>query len=363
MAVSRSIARFALIGAAAATISATPGNALMANPPAAAATAAKTVPTLPVQVTEEGQSVIYDTYTWQRRELTKRLPIEEAWPNDFDIAKQFTRFNLNTPPIPAKLPLPAKIMTDIYLVNTEPNLVYLIDAGPDGLVLIDPGMTMNVPSILKNIEALGFSPKNIKWVINTHAHFDHSMADSDFQKLGAKVLIGRDDVPAVEKGTYVTGKYILPPAMTPNPYPTIKVDWPVDDGEVLKLGNKSFVAIHTPGHTPGSTCYWLQVDGKNILFGGDTILFDYRLGANPPTFADATAYLQSLRKLAFFGLWPNTVRWDVLLPGHGTMVMNRAFADVLKGYQQVELNTADNTQVQALPFGTDNYRRLMFGRP
>lgn len=361
MPVPRTAAYLALIAAAIAAVSATPGNALMAAPPANAA-AAKDIATLPIQVTEEGQSVIYDRYTWQRRELTKRLPIDEAWPNDFDIAKQFTRFNLANPPIPAKLQLPAKIMTDIYLVNTDPNLVYLIDAGPDGLVLIDPGMTMNVPSILKNIEALGFSPKNIKWVINTHAHFDHSMADGEFQKLGAKILIGRDDVAAVEKGTYVTGKYILPPAMAAN-YPTIKVDWPVDDGEMLKLGNKSFTAIHTPGHTPGSTCYLLQIDGKNILFGGDTILFDYRLGANPPTFADATAYLNSLRKLAYYGLWPNTVRWDVLLPGHGTMVMNRAYADVLKGYQQVELNTADNSQVQALPFGTDNYRRLMFGRP
>jgi glyoxylase-like metal-dependent hydrolase (beta-lactamase superfamily II) len=146
-------------------------------------------------------------------------------------------------------------------------------------------------------------------------------------------------------------------------YPKTKVDWPIDDGEELKLGNKTILAIHTPGHTPGSTCYYLQIDGRNILFGGDTILYDYRLGANPPPFTDDTAYLHSLRKLAFFGLWPNKLRWDVLLPGHGTMVMNRAYADVLKGYQQVELNATDNTPVQALPFATDNYRRLMFGRP
>ncbi|QDZ07855.1 MBL fold metallo-hydrolase [Sphingomonas panacisoli] len=320
------------------------------------------IPTLATQTTEEGQTVIYDRYTWQRRELDKRLPVTEPWPDDFKIGATLQRYKLDTPPIPATLPLPARIMTDVYLVNAEPNLVYLIDAGADGLVLVDPGLTMTVPAILKNVEKLGFSPSQIKWVINTHAHFDHSMADAAFQKLGAKILVGRPDVAAVEKGTYVTGKYAFP-ALTKGVYPTLKVDWPVDDGEELKLGNKTFVAIATPGHTPGSTCYWLTIDGKNILFGGDTILFDYRLGANLPSFADAQAYFTSLKKLAFYGLYPNTTRWDVLLPGHGTMVLDRAYMDVLKGYQQVELNMTDNTQVQALPFATDNYRKLMFGRP
>ena len=328
---------------------------------AVAASARANVPTLSTQTTEEGQSVIYDRYTWQRRELDKRLPINEAWPNDFVISKVLERYKLDTPPIPAALAIPARLMTDVYLVNTEPNLVYLIDAGADGLVLVDPGLTVNVPAILKNIEKLGFSPSMIKWVINTHAHFDHSMADAAFQKMGAKILIGRDDVAAVEKGTLYTGKWAYP-AITKGVYPTFKVDWPVDDGEELKLGNKTFVAIKTPGHTPGSTCYYLRIGDKNVLFGGDTILFDYRLGANPPTFADAPAYLASLRKLAFYGQWTPT-RWDVLLPGHGTIVMDRAYMDVLKGYQQVELNVTDNTQVQALPFGTDNYRKLMFGRP
>ncbi|MBN8807106.1 MAG: MBL fold metallo-hydrolase [Sphingomonas sp.] len=347
------------ISAMAALTTGAAANGDQGAPPSAVA---KDIPTLTTQTTEEGQTVIYDRYTWQRRELAKRLPIAEPWPSEFAIGDALKRYKLDTPPIPALLPLPARIMTDVYLVNSEPNLVYLIDAGADGLVLVDPGLTMNVLAIVKNIEMLGFSASRVKWVINTHAHFDHSMADAAFQKMGAKILVGRDDVPAVEKGTLYTGKWAFP-ALTKGEYPTLKVDWPVDDGEELKLGNKTFVAIKVPGHTPGSTCYWLKIGDKNVLFGGDTILFDYRLGANPPTFSDASAYLASLRKLAFYGFWPTTVRWDVLLPGHGTMVLDRAYMDVLKGYQQVELNVADNTQVQALPFATDNYRRLMFGRP
>jgi glyoxylase-like metal-dependent hydrolase (beta-lactamase superfamily II) len=319
---------------------------------------------LPRQITEEGQSVIYDRYTWQRRELAKRLPLNEVWPAEDAIVQQFKRFHLDRSPIPAALPIPGRIMQDIYLVNTEPNLVYLIDAGPQGLVIIDPGLASNVDSILRNVEALGFSRKSIKWVINTHAHFDHSMADAEFQKLGAKILVGREDVSAVEKGTQVTAKYALTPAQIAA-YPTLKVDWPVDDGEELNLGDKTFYAIHTPGHTEGSTSYLLRSEGKNVLFGGDTILFDYRLGAQGTPYADNVAYRASLKKLMNFGVYPiaKRVPWDVLLPGHGTMVLDRAYLDILKGYRQVDFDVENNQPVEALPFATDDYRKLMFGRP
>lgn len=326
-------------------------------PPAAASVEAARA-TLRTQKTEEGQTVIYDAYTWRRRELAKRLPLQEPWPSEGAIGAQFKRFNLEVAPIPEQIPTPSRILPDVYLVNTEPNLAYLIDAGPGQLVLVDPGLESNVGSILRKVEALGFSTKDIKWVINTHAHYDHSMADAHFQRLGAKILVGRDDVQAVEKGTEVTAKFALPDQGAG--YPTLHVDWPVDDGERLALGNKSFLAIHTPGHTEGSTCYMLQIAGKTILFGGDTILFDYRLGSQASPFADNVVYLASLKKLEKVSAY---FRWDVLLPGHGTIVMDRAYLDLVKGQRQVELDVADGAPVEALPFATGDYRKLMFGRP
>lgn len=326
-----------------------------ANQPLIAATASVLASTK----TEEGQIVIYDGYTWQRRELAKRLPLAEPWPSEAKIEAQFRRFDLNKPPMAADIPVPAKIMEDIYVVNSKPNLTYLIDAGPDGLVIVDPGLPSNVESILRNVEALGFPRKSIRWVINTHAHFDHSMADADFQKLGAKIYVGREDVGAVEKGTQITAKFVLPADQVAR-YPTLRVDHAVDDGEELVLGNKTFFAIHTPGHTYGSTCYSLEIAGKKILFGGDTVLFDYRLGAQSSPYADDVAYLASFKKLARFDPY---FHWDVLLPGHGTIVLDRAFLDILKGERQVQLDVGNGEQVAALPFGTAAYRRMMFGRP
>lgn len=333
-----------------------PGDALPARPapPPVHHDAAPVVATQ----TEEGQSVVYDAYTWRRRELDKRLPLSEPWPGEDRIAGQFQRFGLDKAPMPEAIPTPARIFRDVYLVNSGPNHTYLIDAGPAGLILIDPGLEANVEPILKNVEALGFSRSAIKWVVNTHAHYDHAMADAHFQRLGAKILVGRADAPAVEKGTLVTAKFVLPPAQIAA-YPTLKVDWPVDDGEELALGDKVLRAISTPGHTPGSTCYVLTVDNTNILFGGDTILFDDRLGAQGGPFSDDVAYLASLKKLARLGAF---IRYDALLPGHGTLVLDRAYMDVLKGLRQVSWDVSTGEAVQALPFATDDYRKLMFGR-
>jgi glyoxylase-like metal-dependent hydrolase (beta-lactamase superfamily II) len=239
----------------------------------------------------------------------------------------------------------------------------MIDGGADGLALVDPGLEANVEAILKNVEALGFQRRAIRWVINTHAHFDHSQADARLQKLGAKVLVGRGDVAAVEKGTQVTGKYVLGAAQSAA-YPTLTVDRALDDGEEIRLGDKTMIAIGTPGHTPGSTCYRLKIDDRNILFGGDTILFDYRLGAQLTPYVDNPAYLASLRKLALFFTYAlMTGRWDLLLPGHGTIVLNRAYADVTKGVRQVQWAMATGEPINALPFGDKYYRELMFGRP
>lgn len=316
------------------------------------------------QVTEEGQSVVFDAYTWQRRELAKRLPLDRPWPPESKIAQTFRKYGLDKPPMPEFLPAPAEILPDIYLVGSNPNHTYLIDGGSGHLTLIDPGLVSNFDTIIANIKKLGFSPKAIKWVINTHAHFDHSMANGLFRKLGAKILIGKDDADAVEKGTLVTAKFMLSSKEVAN-YPKTKVDWPLSDGEELYLGNKTFIVIHTPGHTAGSSCLLLQLDGRNILFSGDTLLYDNRLGTQSTAYADNRAYLASLEKLEHFTLTftNHPIRWDVLLPGHGALVLNRAYMDVLKGLRTVQIDRFTGQPVEAYQFSTEDYRQLMFGRP
>ena len=317
------------------------------------------VPDLPVVVTEEGQKVVFDEYTWKRRELAKGLPFQEAWPTDENIDKAYDKLKKKV--APKYIASPSRILPDVYLVNNEPNHTFLIDAGEEGLVLVDPGMSHNVAAVKDNIAKLGLGNRKVKWVLNTHAHFDHAMADEDFRKDGAEIMIGAADADAIEKGTAITALYLF---MPDTPYPKTKVSNRLADGEVLKLGNKTFYAIATPGHTPGSTCYLLQLDGRNILFGGDTLLYDHRLGNQTVSFTDNIAYLASLRKLANFRLDPRLpFQWDVLLPGHGTIVLDRAYMDVEKGFRTTQTDITEGYTIEALPFATPMYRKLMSGRP
>lgn len=320
------------------------------------------VPALPTTTTEEGQHVAFDLYTWQRRELAKRLPLDEAWPSDAEIGDAFRRFGLDKSSAPVSLPTPTRIVDDIYLVGSAPTLTYLIDCGPDGLALVDPGMVSDHQAIAAAIEKLNLG-KPVRWVLNTHAHFDHSMGNLAFRKGGAKVIAGAADSDAIERATRVTAYFALPPALMAD-YPKSPVDHRLADGEELRLGNKTFHVIHIPGHTPGSIALGLQIDRHNILFSGDTLLYDHRLGFQGTAYASDTDYGRSLDKLARFSLERGKpFRWDVLLPGHGTIVMDRAWMDVDKGQRTLDLDLLKGRPVSALPFATPAYRREMFGRP
>jgi glyoxylase-like metal-dependent hydrolase (beta-lactamase superfamily II) len=148
------------------------------------------------------------------RELAKRLPIDEPWPSPGpEMRKAVERFGLDRNTPPDNIPMPARIVTGFYLVGQDigGNLTYLVDCGPEGVAIIDPTFESEFEKTLARVEQCGFSRKKIQWVINTHCHMDHAMADSKFRQMGAKIMIHEADAEAVEKGTRVTAYYFVPP--------------------------------------------------------------------------------------------------------------------------------------------------------
>lgn len=144
---------------------------------------------------------------------------------------------------------PVKIVGNTYFVGTYQASCHLIDTG-DGLIMIDSGYAQTAYLVLDSVYQLGFSPRDIKYIINTHWHSDHVEATAAFADLsGAKTLLGRDDV---EKAA----QYFTP-------------DIIVDDGDVLTLGNTSVRFVHTPGHTKGTMSFFYDVEenGKTYRVG------------------------------------------------------------------------------------------------
>jgi metallo-beta-lactamase class B len=148
---------------------------------------------------------------------------------------------------------PFRIIGNVYFVGTYQASCHLIDTG-EGLIMIDPALSNTAYLVLDSIYQLGFRPQDIKYIINTHWHWDHTEATAAFADLsGAKTLLGRDDVQNA-------ARYFTPDIL-------------VDDGDTLTLGKTTVQFMHTPGHTKGTISFFFNTEenGKTYrvgMFGG-----------------------------------------------------------------------------------------------
>jgi len=156
---------------------------------------------------------------------------------------------------------PERIFGNLYFVGIRAVCTHLIDTG-DGLIIIDPGYRESLHIIIHNIWSLGFNPMDIKYIIATHAHYDHMDSVADLAEMtGAKTFIGKEDLPLLTGETY---HY---------PIRSFTPDVLLSDGDVISLGNTEIHCLSTPGHTDGTTSFFFDVsDGERSyragLFGG-----------------------------------------------------------------------------------------------
>jgi glyoxylase-like metal-dependent hydrolase (beta-lactamase superfamily II) len=134
---------------------------------------------------------------------------------------------------------------------------YLIgDERAGECLFIDPSDDHDI--LLKEAQSHNLA---IKYIVNTHSHIDHSMGNRDMvRRTGAKVIIHEADA----AGLLETDPYILDMFGAETPPPA---DILVSDGGTIKVGDVSLQVIHTPGHTPGGMCLYLE----GMVFTGDTL--------------------------------------------------------------------------------------------
>ena len=124
------------------------------------------------------------------------------------------------------------------------------------------------------IDAVG--DRRVSAILLTHAHDDHIRAVGGFRALvGAPVLLNPAD-------------RMLWDAV----YPDTAPDAEVSDGDTFTIAGATLEALHTPGHSPGSTCYLLA--SERTLFSGDT-LFAGGPGATGRSFSDFPTIVASIR--------------------------------------------------------------------
>ncbi len=150
---------------------------------------------------------------------------------------------------------PFTVIGNIHYVGTAGVSSFLITT-PDGHFLIDGILPQSVPQIASNISALGYDVRDVRYLLNSHAHFDHAGGLAGLQRLsGAVMVASAADKPVLEAGDIGYGP------SSGMRFPPVRVDRVIGDGESLTLGGVTLTAHLTPGHTEGCTSWSMDVVG------------------------------------------------------------------------------------------------------
>ena len=152
---------------------------------------------------------------------------------------------------------PAHIHGRSWYVGTCGITVVLVQTGA-GLVLIDSGPEDAAPLVLANIRALGFDPRQVKWLLSTHEHFDHAGGFAALQvATGARLATGPFAATALRSGTPFADDPQFE-GLKSRPMKPARVDRVLRNTGVLTVGGTRFTAYATPTHSPGSTSWTWQ---------------------------------------------------------------------------------------------------------
>jgi metallo-beta-lactamase class B len=187
---------------------------------------------------------------------------------------------------------PQHVYGNVYMVGTC-GIVSLLITTPKGHFLIDGATDEAAEGIADNIRALGFDPKDIRYLLITHEHLDHAGGISKLKKItGAKLAVREPAKAAMETG--------LPSSNDPQhgihpAFPGVKADQIIYNGAVLRIGKQSVMVIATPGHSPGGTSYtWKSCEGETChrIVYADSL---NAVSADNYRFSDHPAYVATLR--------------------------------------------------------------------
>lgn len=179
------------------------------------------------------------------------------------------------------------------------NCSILGDLDSQQAVVVDPGG--NPERILEEIQSMGFT---VTAIVHTHAHLDHFLASGRMKEATqAPLCLHADDRELWGMLEIQCRMFGIPYVAVPPP------DQDLSDGELFRIGRFSGEVLHTPGHTPGSACFYFEE--LQLLLSGDT-LFRGGIGRTDLWGGDAQAIERSIRE-RLYTLGENTI----VVPGHG----------------------------------------------
>lgn len=216
-----------------------------------------------------------------------------------------------------------QVVEGVYALSLGPVNAFLID--DDGLTLIDTGVPGSADKILEAVRALGRQPSDIRRILVTHCHADHSGSLAALVRAtGAPAYMHPEDAALVRTGKAgrpmkpvgLLGRIIVPLFMRGAPMivEPAAVEHEVHDGDELPFAS-GLRAVHVPGHCAGQLAFlWPRRGG--VLFAADAAANMVRLGPSI-VYEDVEQGKRSLRKLA-------ALQFETACFGHGRAITSGA---------------------------------------
>lgn len=235
---------------------------------------------------------------------------------------------------------PFRLFGNTYYVGTA-GLSAILITSDAGHILIDGGLPQSAPLILANIRTLGYEPRDVRLILNSHEHFDHAGGLAALHRAtGARVVASpaaaralRQGHPTPDDPQYESGVKV--------PFDRIQNVETIADRTTLRVGPLAITAHFTPGHTPGATTWaWRTCEGGRCvdLVYADSLTpvsddgFRFTGDATRPSRADAfRASIARVEQLAC----------DVILAPHP------AFIDFAGKTARLKAGAAENPFIEA----------------
>lgn len=218
-----------------------------------------------------------------------------------------------------------QVVPGFYWISLGFVNAYLLET-QTGLVLIDTGIPNSSESILSSVASLGKQPSDIKHILVTHLHGDHTGSLAALKKAtGAPAYMHSLDAQLVKVGQ--AGRPVKPAPGLFNRFivfmmsrrgPTLieaaEIENELSDGQILDSIARIKV-IHAPGHAAGQVAFLIPLHG-GILIAADTCNNRSGLGY-PPIFEDMDEGIKTLKKLS-------ALDFEVAVFGHGKPITSGA---------------------------------------
>lgn len=194
---------------------------------------------------------------------------------------------------------------DLQFQNVEKAIASFLVKGPEGYLLVETGPESTFPTLEKSLEKMGIEEKEIKGVLLTHIHLDHSGAAWRFAEKKIPIYVHAQGAPhliSTQKLWYSAGTIYGAENME-KLWGTLKDIHPsmirsVDDGDKMSIAGLKVQVFYTPGHANHHVVY--DIEGN--LFAGDTLGACIDQGpttvAAPPPDLNIELWIDSVKKIS-----------------------------------------------------------------